>query len=369
MNSKTFKTLLAVAAALALVALLVSVGQRERAVDGAKLLPGFEAQVNEISGLEIRTSGNLLVAELARSEDGWSVVNRFGYPADIARIRANLLALAAAEIVEEKTSNPDFYDRLGVADIASESARGIEISMLGLDEPMRIIIGDTGVSGGEYAYVRRSGEAASFLVNGAYDLSEDTVDWMQRAIVDIPAIRIRSVTIEHADGDVLRIEKDSPADAGFVIANVAEDMEPRYEGIANSMGAVLADLELSDARPTTEFDAGDAEPALVRFESFDGLVLTATVWSVDDGVRVAFSSTFDETLVQPAAEEAPTDEDDSGDADQAAEDEAVEAADDKVRAEAARIADSLSGWVYTLPSYKSEQLVKRANDLLQQKSE
>ena len=58
--------------------------------------------------------------------------------------RKNLLALAEARIVEEKTSTPEFYDRLGVQDIALDnSARRAAGDHAVPDSALQLIIGET----------------------------------------------------------------------------------------------------------------------------------------------------------------------------------------------------------------------------------
>ena len=51
-------------------------------------------------------------------KETWTVAERDNYPADTGRLRKLLLELAEARLLEEKTSNPELYDRLKVEDIA-----------------------------------------------------------------------------------------------------------------------------------------------------------------------------------------------------------------------------------------------------------
>ena len=129
MSRRTLMLLLGSLVVLAILALLAGPGSR-RDNDEQLLFPDLKAQLNDVSGIIVRGPGNQLIATLKRSDARWIVAER-DYPADLGMIRANLLALAEARIVEEKTSTPELYERLGVQDIALESARGIQLEISG----------------------------------------------------------------------------------------------------------------------------------------------------------------------------------------------------------------------------------------------
>ena len=73
-----------------------------------------------------------------RGEDGsWAVAEKDGYPADVEKVRQTLISLAEARIVEPKTANPDFYDRLGVEGVEDEAAGGLAVMLTGADTPVK----------------------------------------------------------------------------------------------------------------------------------------------------------------------------------------------------------------------------------------
>ena len=99
--------------------------------DEALLLPDLKGQLNDIRRVVITGPGNEVIATLERGAELWTVAERNNYPADVGSIRKNLLALAEARIVEEKTSSPEFYERLGVQDLADEGAGGVQLTLTG----------------------------------------------------------------------------------------------------------------------------------------------------------------------------------------------------------------------------------------------
>ena len=121
--------LLAALVVLVALAVAVSVSQRPSDVSGQLLLPDLKARLNDIDKIVVRTGGNKTIATLARQKDGWVLVERGSYPADVGKIRKDLIALAEAKVLEEKTSNPEFYNQLGVDDIAKETAGGVQLDL------------------------------------------------------------------------------------------------------------------------------------------------------------------------------------------------------------------------------------------------
>jgi hypothetical protein len=337
-NRRTLVVLVAALAILAVVAALVLRGAETGTRERGLLLPGLKEQLNGIQRIVVTGPGNAAIATLERGTENWTVVERSNYAADVGRIRQNLLALAEARIVEEKTSNPDFYDRLGVQDVSAATAKGVLLTLTGGKKPVSVIIGQAPSGSTNQTYARRAGEPMSWLVTGQFDLGKTGGEWLDRSLTDIPAGRIQSVTITHPGLETLRISRDPKTDKStanegmveFLVADVPAERELSYPGVANGVAGVLAELELDDAQTREVLGANPGKPVVARFVTTDGLAVETSAWRLPDGTRFTFIA--------------------SGDGDAAKE--------------AAAINARLGGWVYTVPSYKAEQLTRRLQELL-----
>ena len=339
MNRRALLLLLGVLAALGILAGIATLGDPWGASPGegqpGLLLPGLKDQLNVINRIVISGPGNQTIATLERGAERWTVTERNNYPADVGRIRKNLLVLADARIVEEKTSSPGFYDRLGVQDLSDPAAKGMQLALTGGKQPVTVIIGLNQAGTGDLTYVRRAGEAKSWLVKGKFDLGKTGGDWLDRSLTSIPMARIQSVTINHPGIETLRIAKSKPDDADFGVVGLPAGRELSYPGVANSIAGVLADLPLEDAQTRDALGPAPGKPVVARFVTTDGLTVETSAWGVATGTRVTF------TAVGTGAAEK----------------------------EAAALNARLGGWVYTLPGYKTEQLTRRLQDLLAPASE
>jgi hypothetical protein len=117
MTQRTVATLAAIAAGLVLLLVVVrNVSMDGGVATGRLLLPDFAPLANDIREVRITGSESGGGVTLEREDDGWVVVERSEYPADMGKLRPLVVALSEAGIVEEKTSNPEYYDRLGLGD-------------------------------------------------------------------------------------------------------------------------------------------------------------------------------------------------------------------------------------------------------------
>lgn len=348
MNTRTFLVL--VSALLVTLALLYSSLEKKQNIDQELLLPGLATIVNEIDQIKLSGAGRTPIATLQRTDAGWTVKERFGYPADLGRIRQNVLTLAGARLVEEKTNNPELYSRLGVEDVDSEDATGIELTIGAPTETTTLIVGETGVQG-DNAYVRRAGEARSWLVNADLDLGRNTNDWLASEFLDIAPVSVQAVTVTLADQSRLRIEKAGPDEDVFAVADIPEGRELSYASVASGVGSVLSALSFDDVLPVSEVSLAGVVPVTSRFECFDGLVVKALTYETEDTIWTAFEFATDAALAARFR-----------DADADAEDARVK--DETVIQHAAELNQRLAPWLYKLPSYKSDQFMKRMEDLL-----
>src|SRR5437016_3885161 len=63
-------------------------------------------------------------------------------------------------------------------------------------------------SGADGLYIRRPGDAQSWLALGSVELPAETKDWLDRKIVSIAPSRIGTVTLTHPDGSTLVLKRD-----------------------------------------------------------------------------------------------------------------------------------------------------------------
>ncbi len=388
MSKKHFSLLLLVTVVVA-VAVLLMPGQssHQPEFERGPLLTGLADKVNDTDRVTISSAGNTEVATLQREDGGWVVSQAGGYAADWGKLKALLAALAQAEVIEQKTANPEYFPRLGLADISQPDSTAVQVSLAGGGNEVAVLVGQE-AKGLEGQYVRLAGVDQALLIDRTLEVPGEMRDWLQRDIIDLAEDEVVEVTIEHADGEQVRALKTSADDTDFQLQNIPEGREIQSAWSVNSLAGGLSTLQLDQVRPAAEIDWTGA--SRVKAVTADGLLVTAEWNREDDTTWVRFAAasyTPGDAVAGDAASgaggEAAQAADGTAETGQAAaatgsEQDASEALDDSEAESgaAAQLADRIAainarvdGWAYVLPDYKLTLLTKRMDDLLKAEAE
>src|SRR5690606_18915986 len=161
--------------------------------------------------------------------------------------------------------------------------------------------------------------------------------------IDIRSARVQEVTIEHVDGETVRITKENPEQTNFDVEGIPEGRELLYAGVANVMGNSLRELQLEDVESASN-PATEEKPGQTTFRTFDGLVVTVSGIERDEApwIELHAAAAASTTDGENAPSDAPQDDADTS------EDGSESAADPA--AEAAAINARVEGWRYRIPS-------------------
>lgn len=388
---------------------LNSTDRSESPAGGDLVFPELKSRLNDINTVTITDADGEITLRRETDDDApdgrWIAPDFGGYPVDTGSLRQLLLAIADARKLEQKTSDPELYGRLGVEDPRESDGSGVLVSTRGENAAVALILGDTAQR--EFRYARIPEQAPGWLISENPTLPAEPAGWLLPEIVDIDTSRIESAVIRHADGEVISLRKANADDPNFEVADIPEGRELRYASVANSIAAVVSSLNLEDVRRAAAKDGsieGAQEDAAVtaEFRTFDGLELLIRVYRLsattpdaateeanaetdnesddDEQYWIALTATAStppagegpqpspedaDGSAGPDAAEAPADpaEDAGGSAEPDGGEAPVEATADPAN-EAADINDRVSGWTYRIASYKADQLMRRWEDLL-----
>ena len=326
MNRTTLRLLAIVVAVLIGALILVESGDDGDLPEaGALLFPELRAAANDVSRLTITRAGRDPL-DIVREDGQWRLPDRGGYAARTEAIRAVLLAMTEATVVEAKTANPELHARLGVDRPDGELSKGVLVEARAGEQTFDVVFGN--VAQGAYRYARIADDDQSWLIDQNPEIPLEVADWLIADIVDIDSSNVRSARITHPDGEVIAISKGAVEDTNFDVADIPDGRELTYTTVANGIGGALNDLDLDDVRPAQPID----QPAVVSvFDTFDDVRITATVYRTDDGnwVELAVDALGDDTA---AADE---------------------------------IAARVSGWQYRVADYKANLLTRTWEDILE----
>lgn len=355
---RTSLAVLALITAVVVLAAIISYSGRrsEPSQPGSEsFYPALADRVNDVESITIRGADEEFL--IARHDRDWGLESKGGYPVMFEKVKETILGLADLKMIEPKTSNPDYYDRLGVEEpgAAGDSSGSTLLTLRDAEGQAlaSLIIGDTAGSSGPAArrYVRKADEAQAWLVEGSLQVGATAMNWVDRELLRLPRTRVRSVTINQPEGDRLHIHRESDSQRTFLVDDVPEGYELQRDNITDPIANAASYLRIEDVAPADEIDFADGEVTITEIRRLDGLLLTIELWPRDTGAWITLCASVEE----PAA---PPD-------DVAQDEQSEEAGVDAVVQEMEQMNDRFGGWAFMIGRSETESLTKRMADLIQ----
>ena len=338
MKPRAFAALAVVTVAALVLAIATYAAQNRWShvkVSGAGLVPGLAAQASGIAKIELKQGEKALT--LARDKEAWSLADRGGYPAKPEAVRALLVKLAGAELVESKTRNKDRYALLELEDPAAKDAKSRLLRLL--DDKGGVIaeavVGKKRLDafGGNKSgtYVRKPGDAQTWLANADLDVSVAMRDWVQTGVLDVPAAKIAKVTVEIPGEEPLVIARDAGDATKYALVGMPEGKKLKEGAGIDAIVRAAGNIDLEDVRkPAAAAAPGDV--SIAKIEADGGLAVTVRLRKEGADTWVA--------LEAGGAD---------GDAKKTAED----------------ITTRTQGWEFKVPAHKAQSILKRRADLFE----
>ena len=336
MRNKGLAWLLGITVVAVVLAVLVSrsSGPKSDPLAGQPVLPEAAKRLADIGRMAL-VHGDQKTT-LVRERDNWSVEERGGYPADVTKVRQALLALADMRFVEPKTAQPQSYPRLQVEDAGGKDSKS---TLVTLADDKGALLGEVIVGkhradqlgGGEGGiYVRKSGNAQSWLAEGNLDLADTTAAWLDKKLFDLPVAQVKQAVLTQPDGTKVTLTRDKPEDK-LSLVEMPKDKKLKYPSVLDDTAGVLGALQLEDVRPAKDFEFPKDAVTKAQFISFSGLTMAVELADKDGVSWARFSATG------------------SGDAEK----------------QAADLNAALSPWIYALSSSKAKTLRDKLDDLVE----
>jgi hypothetical protein len=374
MNAKTLIFLAGGTALLGGAALLMDPGRGGKAAQGASeaLVPDLAARADAIARIEIEGQDGTLA--LALEGDSWGLADLLGYPVQAEKVRTLLAAFARSERMEPKTSNPDRYGDLGLADVQAEGSSSSRLRLLDANGEALgdVIVGKRRPTGDASYYARIPGESRTWLASGELRLSKARREWLDTSVAKIERKRIVGLELTHPDGEVVLLERLEEADDNLSITNPPDGMVPSSEWITSRFGTALEFLTLEDIEPRAK-RVGERTRAV--FRTRDGLVLEfrSLLRAADaeagtsEQLLVDLTASYDENPPLPwAGPLAPGVE---PVADLTADEEPAEEAQrtpEEVQAEVAALNERFAEWTIVLAGYRKNVFQARMSELVKE---
>ncbi len=231
---------------------------------------------------------------LQRSEAGWAIAERAGFPADIARVREFALKLLGLKVGQSEPIGEKDRARLEL------DASGAQVELLAADgkQLASLIVGkkyfkrevdnpEKALGDGRFVMLPADPKTVYTVSDPLLLATTRTGEWIERASFQVE--KVRSLEVKYPDGAGWRIERNGDnADWKLARAGAGEKLEVTK---ANAASYSLSLLDLADVAPKDAKDTGLDKPILVNAATLDGRSYAIKVGRLQgDNYYVSFAS-------------------------------------------------------------------------------
>ena len=339
MTTKNLVILGAVAAVLGGAAYFCNSGRQMKApsVNGKPVLPAFD--VSEVAKVEI---GGTKKLTLASTDAGWVIETLYGYPADVTKIRENLLKLKDLTVGQSaKGQKIDPGTPVALKDAKGKTLAETTLGGQHMSKPkgQAAQFGGGGYPDGRYV---KFGDGVVLVKETLDAFDGDPKKWCEARICSVPSADVKAVTYTKGGETVKLTRKDSTWTLEGLGAKEELDSSMTY-----SLDSALSYLDFNGVadpkKPEAEF--GFATGAVYTVSLKNGQTYTAKVGGASGADRYFKVSAAFSPVGTNATENASMEK-------------AVKEFNDKT-----------GKWTYLISSYSADSMSKTRKDLVKAKEE
>jgi hypothetical protein len=372
MNRKQFIILLVVVAVIGAAGLMVHQRNQQswqNAGDtiGQKLLPNLA--INDIAQIHIQSGTNTL--NLAKPDDHWKVSERGNYPADFSKISDLLLKLADLKVVQSEQIGPSQLGRFELlspdsgtnsgtlVEFKDKSGKTLNTLLLGKKHlqkpPANSQFGGMGGEGwpdGRYVMVGTGAKSVDVISDPLEAVEPQPAQWLNKEFLSIQKPRTIAVQFPEATNS-WKLTRDSETNE-WQLAE-AKPGEKLDSTKISSVTSPFSSASFSDATPRKSDIATNR--TVLTVETLDGFTYVANIGAKkDDDYPVTFAISAKLPTERVAGKDEKPDE--KTKLDKAFADEKTKLTE-KLAKET-----QFTNWVYQLPAYSVDQILKTRSQLL-----
>jgi len=242
--------------------------------------PDLVERINDVAAIEIFSPDERFT--ISGEADSWGIAEKKNYAVQRKNVRDFIISLANLKLVESKTARPERYSRLEVEDVDQEDAesRSVVVFDKSGNELANAIIGRRKyflyVDGRGGTYIRRAGEARSWLAEGEINFGTRSHDWLDRLVPLVERDELQEIQIIQPTLETLVVRKEAVEEENYAVLNAPADRELKTVTEADRLGFVPEKFEFDDVLPVGEISF-EGPRHIARYTTFDGLEITFDV--------------------------------------------------------------------------------------------
>jgi hypothetical protein len=255
-----------------------------------------DLRIADVASIRIVEPKSALTVQ--RRDEGWTIVERGGFPADLARVREFVLKLAALKVGQSEPIGEKDRARLNL------DASGTQVELGNAEGKLlaQLTVGkkywkrepespEKAPADGRFVGVPADPQHVVLVSDALAQASTRTADWIDRTSFQVE--KVKTLEVRTPDGGGYRIERDADnADWKLEGLRPGEKVDT---GRANAASYSLSLLELADVAPKDAANTGLDKPTLINATTLAGRAYSIKVGRLDgENYYVSFQSSGQE---------------------------------------------------------------------------
>lgn len=241
--------------------------------------PNLLDQVNEIAQIRIQTAQREINVRLV--DDVWRVQQQSSYFADFKKVQNVIVSMSQVRKLEKKTREAERFAELDLAGVDIENSQTVQIQLISAQNEVMadLLLGKSKSSQSNpqlrLMYVRSPELTQAWLTETALEVPTESLDWINREIIDINDDRVSEVQLilpKQADVRVFQSNEDVRK---FDLADVPQGFQVRHQFLVNNIGGLFKKLIFERVAEVSGWQSSSE----IRMKTLDGLIITAYVGS------------------------------------------------------------------------------------------
>lgn len=263
---------------------------------GGLAFPNLAQRLGAAATIEVKKPDGTLVVQ--RDGDRWVLPEKGGYPVRREKVRELLVGLTELKFLEPRTADAAQLARLGLDDPATPGSTALLLRVLdAAGAPIaELIIGRRRVrtqgNVPESVYVRRPGEAQSWLAEGRLPIDAEANLWLDRDIANLPAARMRRLEARRAGAVpvILARPADLP-DAPLEVLEPSDAPKPADEITLDEIARAFEFLTFLEVMPAAGLPGEPIGESAIAYT--EGVGVTARLNRAGQDLWVVLTATGD----------------------------------------------------------------------------
>lgn len=242
------------------------------------LLPDLLKTTSHITKLIIQDHDQTMT--LVRGKEYWEIVEKNNFPVLHDKVEELLYSLADMRIVEPKTTNKNLYAQLDVNDVGENNSKAVLVTLQNQQQQdvTKLIIGKrqglkVGEEYTERLFVRKAGDAQTWLVQGLVPLTNDFKDLVEQPLLGlVDSNQIKRVVITKPDAEPIVIAKTTPEQEDFALQTAVTKPSMVLDlDAVNTLPFEIVETEYDDASLQSQHNIDWSKGVQAQIQTFVGV--------------------------------------------------------------------------------------------------